>query len=103
MCIFLTSKRALSVSFPFFMCAGDQLAMIDFMLWPWFERFSLISQKVPTLTLSDNSNPKLYAWIKVMMQQPAVKETYFDPETHSKFYQLYLEGNRQAYDIGLDP
>lgn len=90
----------LGVSGKFF--GGEKIAMIDYMMWPWFERLVVLAETVPAVNWSETSFPRTYGWTKSMLADPAVKETFFDKETHVKFMASYLEG-KPNYDIGLDP
>lgn len=83
-------------------CAGDKLAMVDMMLWPWFERIGLLEKSAPSVIPSKSTFPKVFAWTQAMLQQPAVKATYFDIDTHIKFYVSFKNG-KADYDVGLEP
>ena len=37
--------------------------------------------------------PNLERWIDAMMEQPAVKKNYTDPEDMTRFYKSYITGN----------
>eukprot|EP00916_Digyalum_oweni_P011515 GHVL01019164.1.p1 GENE.GHVL01019164.1~~GHVL01019164.1.p1 ORF type:complete len:217 (-),score=13.71 GHVL01019164.1:1240-1890(-) len=80
---------------------GEQVAMIDFMLWPWFERIGLLKSAAPDLLPSATKFPKLFAWTQAMLQEPAVKATLFDLDTHMIFVQSSKDG-KPNYDIGLE-
>ncbi|XP_069111865.1 glutathione S-transferase omega-1-like [Argopecten irradians] len=81
---------------------GDQPSMLDFMLWPWFERLPIISKMMPGAeALPAEKFPNLNAWVEAMLSQPAVKETMFDLPTHIAFLQGYSTG-KPNYDIGLN-
>ena len=42
--------------------------------------------------------PKLQRWIDAMMELPAVKETYVEPETYARYVSGYIAGNPE-YDF----
>lgn len=81
---------------------GEKLAMVDMMLWPWCERLGVFQKPAPSVVPSESTFPKVLAWTQAMLQQPAVKATSFDVDTHLKFYMTYTGGNVN-YDIGLEP
>lgn len=75
---------------------GDSVSMIDYMIWPWFERLEVVS-----LNKCLEHTHNLKSWVERMKEDPAVKATMSDLETYKGFYKLYLEGNPDAYDYGL--
>jgi len=81
---------------------GDKVAMIDFSIWPWFERLPLLSKTAPDTVPSASNFPKLFAWTQAMLEEPAVKATCFDLDTHLKFL-LSSKAGKPNYDLGLDP
>ena len=80
---------------------GEKVCMVDFMLWPWFERMPLLHMKVPETKLSPSEYPHLTSWIRHMYEEPAVKATMFDLASHAHFIQTYKE-KRWDYDYGLE-
>jgi len=84
---------------------GDKPSMLDFHIWPWFERFPMLERVVGTTLLPADQFPKLNAWVKVIQELPAVKSTFFDTNTHFEFVKPILAQGRGAtvnYDIGLE-
>ncbi|XP_050399462.1 glutathione S-transferase omega-1 isoform X1 [Patella vulgata] len=77
---------------------NNKPCMVDFALWPWFERLELLEEK--GFKLTEAEFPNLSAWVKTMYQLPAVKATMFDKESHMRFLTSYREGNPD-YDFGL--
>ncbi|XP_075072289.1 glutathione S-transferase omega-1-like [Mixophyes fleayi] len=77
---------------PYF--SGKSVSMIDYMIWPWFNIFDAKEYLEKT--------PHIGAWYNLMMQDPAVKETYTEPEVILNFFKLYSQGNLEAVDYGLD-
>ncbi|XP_028411102.1 glutathione S-transferase omega-1-like [Dendronephthya gigantea] len=71
---------------------GDEAGMLDFMVWPWFERLPLF------YTLSVDTHPNLTNWVNLMQNEPAVKETALSTENHLKFYEGYKNG-QPDYDF----
>ncbi|CAF1196781.1 unnamed protein product [Adineta steineri] len=76
---------------------GSKPAMIDFMLWPWIERFPLLSEAGFEFN-SDGKFPKLAAWINAMEANEAVQKVKVPTETVKKFMEGYKQGKPQ-YDF----
>nr|KAG5702776.1 hypothetical protein BaRGS_003650 [Batillaria attramentaria] len=79
-----------------------QVAMVDYMLWPWFERLPILAKVFPDADLSETNFPQLFAWTQTMLATPAVQETLFDVDTHLKFM-MSSQAGKPDYDIGLEP
>ncbi|XP_075072294.1 glutathione S-transferase omega-1-like isoform X2 [Mixophyes fleayi] len=77
--------------------SGKSVSMVDYMIWPWIER--LIFFDVGEYL---EKTPHISAWSDLMMQDPAVKETYFEPEVLLGLRKLYLQDSLEAADYGLD-
>nr|XP_033798665.1 glutathione S-transferase omega-1 [Geotrypetes seraphini] len=75
---------------------GDSVSMVDYMVWPWFERLTMFGVKE---NLDDN--PKIKKWVEVMMQDPVVKTLLTSPEDFEGFLKLYLAGKPECADFGL--
>ncbi|XP_062352361.1 glutathione S-transferase omega-1 isoform X2 [Cinclus cinclus] len=75
---------------------GDSVSMIDYLIWPWFERLEPFQLKD-----SLNHTPKLQCWVEAMKEDPAVKATITDPQTFKNYLQLYLKNSPEACDYGL--
>lgn len=71
------------------------------MLWPWFERFPVVNAVVPETTITSSNFPRLASWIKHMYELPAVKQTIFDTESHTRFLTSLRIENNPDYDYGL--
>ncbi|XP_040217769.1 glutathione S-transferase omega-1-like [Rana temporaria] len=80
---------------PFF--GGKSVSFIDYMVWPWFERFSVFALE----GLLDNT-PNIKAWNDHMLQDPAVKATFTAPEVLLEFFKLYAQDSLDAVDYGLN-
>ncbi|XP_047459236.1 glutathione S-transferase omega-1-like [Mugil cephalus] len=74
---------------------GDSITMIDYMMWPWFERIEAYDMK----DLLDNT-PELKKWTEHMSEDPAVKATAYSLDTYKAFLKSYAEGNPD-FDYGL--
>ncbi|XP_041866470.1 glutathione S-transferase omega-1-like [Melanotaenia boesemani] len=74
---------------------GDSITMIDYMMWPFFERVELLEMKSP---LEDT--PELKKWIERMLQDPAVKASMYSADTYKAFYKTVADG-KPDYDLGL--
>ncbi|NXI73756.1 GSTO1 transferase, partial [Anseranas semipalmata] len=75
---------------------GDSISMIDYMIWPWFERLEPFQLKD-----SLSHTPKLQRWMEAMREDAAVKATMTDPQTFKNYLQLYLKNSVEACDYGL--
>ncbi|XP_075204655.1 glutathione S-transferase omega-1-like isoform X2 [Anomaloglossus baeobatrachus] len=74
---------------PYF--GGESVSMIDYMIWPWFERFTLFD----ALEFLEKT-PLVNAWYERMLQDPAVKETFTEPEVLVGFAKLYFEDKHRC-------
>ncbi|KAL4234561.1 Glutathione S-transferase omega-1 [Mactra antiquata] len=86
---------------PFF--GGDKVCMVDFMLWPWFERIGVVNAIVPATKITSEKFPRLSKWVEHMYQLPAVKMTMFDTDSHARFLTSLRVENNPDYDYGLVP
>ncbi|NXC44607.1 GSTO1 transferase, partial [Penelope pileata] len=75
---------------------GDSISMIDYMIWPWFERLEAFQLKD-----SLSHAPKLQRWMEAMREDPAVKATMTDTQTFENYFALYLKNSLEACDYGL--
>uniref|UniRef100_A0A672J7I8 Glutathione S-transferase omega n=1 Tax=Salarias fasciatus TaxID=181472 RepID=A0A672J7I8_SALFA len=74
---------------------GDSLTMIDYLMWPWFERLEVFDQNQCL-----DSTPGLKKWTERMLEDPAVKVSGHSVDTYKAFYTTYLEG-KPNFDYGL--
>ncbi|KAM8739214.1 glutathione S-transferase omega-1-like [Acanthopagrus schlegelii] len=74
---------------------GDSITMIDYMMWPWFERLEMFELKHCL-----DSTPELKKWAERMSEDPAVKATTHSVDTYKAFYKSYIDG-KPDYDYGL--
>ncbi|XP_075114596.1 glutathione S-transferase omega-1-like [Leptodactylus fuscus] len=80
---------------PYF--GGESVSMIDYMIWPWFERLH-----ISDVTDFLEKLPRVNAWSKLMLQDPAVKGTFTKPDVITGFLHLFLQGSLEAADYGLN-
>ncbi|KAK3086228.1 hypothetical protein FSP39_015463 [Pinctada imbricata] len=80
--------------------AGDNVGMIDYNLWPFFERVETYTVIFNREILPKDKFPRLRAYIERMMSLPAVKECYTTPEQMLEFGKS-SEGGNPNYDLGL--
>uniref|UniRef100_A0A669D4J2 Glutathione S-transferase omega n=1 Tax=Oreochromis niloticus TaxID=8128 RepID=A0A669D4J2_ORENI len=74
---------------------GDSITMIDYMMWPWFERAEAYQFKQFL-----DGTPELKKWTELMLQDSAVKAIMFSPDAHKAFFKTFLDGNPD-FDYGL--
>lgn len=78
---------------------GDVPGMLDYMIWPWFERIDAFSIVAPDkFVVPADRYGKLNEWKEAMMEDDAVKITYITPEIHAEFINSFKTGNA-SYDI----
>jgi hypothetical protein len=71
--------------------------MVDYMLWPWFERLPLLSDAGFEFN-ADGNFPKLAAWIEAMESDKNVQQVQIPTEISKKFMETYRQGTPE-YDI----
>jgi len=76
---------------------GSKPAMVDYMLWPWVERFPLLSDAGFQLN-ADGKFPKLAAWVEAMEADEAVQKVKVPLELTKKFMEGYKQGKIE-YDF----
>ncbi|KMY98400.1 pyrimidodiazepine synthase isoform X2 [Drosophila simulans] len=84
---------------PYF--AGQHIGIVDYMIWPWFERFP--SMKINTeqkYELDAKRFEKLLKWRDLMTQDEVVQKTALDVQLHAEFQKSKTLGNPQ-YDIAF--
>ncbi|XP_013887399.1 glutathione S-transferase omega-1 [Austrofundulus limnaeus] len=74
---------------------GDTITMIDYMMWPFFERLEVVELH----HLLDDT-PELKKWTECMFEDPAVKSVLHSVDTHRGFNKGYLAGTPN-FDYGL--
>jgi len=71
--------------------------MVDYMLWPWFERLPLLSEAGFEFN-ADGQFPKLAAWIEAMEANENVQKVKNPIEITKKFMDGYRQG-KPEYDF----
>uniref|UniRef100_A0A3Q3BAV1 Glutathione S-transferase omega n=1 Tax=Kryptolebias marmoratus TaxID=37003 RepID=A0A3Q3BAV1_KRYMA len=74
---------------------GDTITLVDYMLWPFFERLEVLE-----LQNFLDDTPELKKWTQRMLEDPAVKATMTSLDTFKAFYKSYNDG-KPDYDCGL--
>ncbi|XP_054654467.1 glutathione S-transferase omega-1-like [Dunckerocampus dactyliophorus] len=74
---------------------GDSITMIDYMMWPWFERLEAFK-----LTDCLDGAPELKTWVARMSEDPVVQASGHSVDTYQGFYKTYLEA-KPNFDYGL--
>ncbi len=76
----------------------EKPGMIDYNLWPWFERFPILAELAPGATLKEERFPLLMAWCDKMRKDPVVSQALISVEDHARYTRLVREGARN-YDL----
>jgi len=72
---------------------GSQPGMVDYMIWPWFERLQMFKfLHGDKFVLPQDKLPKLAKWVEAMKNDEAVKKYYVAPETHAAFMRTHQAG-----------
>jgi len=79
---------------------GDNVMMVDFHFWPWFERLPAFTELRGSAFLPFNEFPRLNKWINSMSNIDTVKKTRMPNNWHLQFI-LSLAQKDPQYDIGL--
>uniref|UniRef100_A0AAQ5Y4K3 Glutathione S-transferase omega n=1 Tax=Amphiprion ocellaris TaxID=80972 RepID=A0AAQ5Y4K3_AMPOC len=74
---------------------GDSITMIDYMMWPWFERLAAFG-----LEHCMDGTPELKKWTELMWEDPAVKACMHGTDTYRVYIEAYATG-KPDYDYGL--
>ncbi|XP_007252319.1 glutathione S-transferase omega-1 [Astyanax mexicanus] len=74
---------------------GDSVSMIDYLIWPWFERVEAWQLKQYL-----DGTAELKNWTLRMQEDPTVKAIMFKPEDHKVFFDSFMAG-KPNYDYGL--
>uniref|UniRef100_A0A8C5WWS7 Glutathione S-transferase omega n=1 Tax=Laticauda laticaudata TaxID=8630 RepID=A0A8C5WWS7_LATLA len=75
---------------------GDSISMIDYLIWPWFERMEAFQ-----LTECLDHTPGLKSWVDLMKLDPAVQAKITDPQIFKGFLELHFNNSIEACDYGL--
>lgn len=80
---------------------GKKFTMLDIHMWPWFERFPMLENVTGLSVVTNESYPKLSAWVNLMKQQPAVNSTILDTQLHVDYIKPFTLRQPLNFDIGL--
>ncbi|BFZ12828.1 hypothetical protein BsWGS_15867 [Bradybaena similaris] len=81
---------------------GDKSpAMIDFYIWPMFERFQTFGTRHKKIYIDKSNYPKLAVWLGAMATVPAVKKTSASTEALLHFLDSVANGTYDC-DYGID-
>ena len=75
--------------------------MIDYNMWPHFERLDAFQSVNPDIKLDASRFPALTAWIANMKTVPAVKAVITSHEIYTQLYMGIRKGEFD-YDLGLE-
>uniref|UniRef100_A0A2I3H976 Glutathione S-transferase omega n=1 Tax=Nomascus leucogenys TaxID=61853 RepID=A0A2I3H976_NOMLE len=75
---------------------GTCISMIDYLLWPWFERLDVYG-----ILDCVSHTPALRLWISAMKWDPTVCALLMDKSIFRGFLNLYFQNNPNAFDFGL--
>ncbi|KRF99072.1 uncharacterized protein Dwil_GK20540, isoform B [Drosophila willistoni] len=86
---------------PYF--AGQKIGIVDYMIWPWFERFPALKYTLPEKYELDSKRFKnLLKWRDLVAQDESVKKTELDAQIHAKFMRT-RHANEPNYDVAFEP
>ncbi|XP_068597031.1 glutathione S-transferase omega-1-like [Brachionichthys hirsutus] len=75
--------------------SGDSVGMIDYLMWPWFERLDVLELKNVIDCTSE-----LKKWTERMFEDPTVQAKMHSVDTYRAFYKSYVDG-KPDFDYGL--
>lgn len=84
---------------PFF--GGSKPGMLDLMIWPWCERAEILKLFGNANLLKKDKYRKLLEWSRRISEEPSVRRSIMDSDTHIKYLQSYRAG-RPDYDMILN-
>lgn len=67
--------------------------MSDYMIWPFMERYPAKVNMTPAIKLHEDKFPKLLAWTKRMLDDPAVRALINPNRIYQEFYEAKFEGH----------
>nr|AVR54955.1 glutathione s-transferase omega class 1 [Sitophilus oryzae] len=80
---------------------GNKPGMLDLMIWPWCERSEILKLFGNANLLKKDKYKRLLEWSRRMTEEPSVKRSMMDSDTHIKYLQSYRAG-RPDYDMILN-
>ncbi|KOC63126.1 Glutathione S-transferase omega-1 [Habropoda laboriosa] len=82
---------------PFF--NGSSPGMLDFMIWPWWERSDVIKiLRGEQFSIPRDRFKRLMEWRSAMKENPVVQRSYLDTEVHAKYVRSHRAGAPE-YDL----
>ncbi|KAK7904790.1 hypothetical protein WMY93_017397 [Mugilogobius chulae] len=75
---------------------ADSITMIDYMIWPWFERLEAFDLKDLM-----GSTSELKKWYGRMQEDPVVRACSHNTESYKAFFKSALIDDKPDYDYGL--
>jgi glutathione S-transferase len=78
---------------------GENPTLVDYCMWPWFERFSFLKLLVE-YKFDKKKFPKLAGWMDRMKKLPEVIETAINTDELNEFHKSFVAGHPD-YDVGL--
>jgi len=96
-------EKELSVRGTPFFGGRDTPGMLDYMIWPWFERLPVIKLFKACQGFDfdgmKKEAPLLESWRQAMKEDSAVKATFLSPQIHMKFIENYFGGKPNYDDV----
>ncbi|XP_034481160.1 pyrimidodiazepine synthase-like [Drosophila innubila] len=82
---------------PYF--GGDKPGYVDYMIWPWFERLSVLQFVLKEAYNFDKQRyAKISAWIDLLTKDEVVQSFFATPEQHVEYFRSRSAGNTN-YDL----
>jgi len=76
--------------------SDEQPGLLDFNIWPWFERldvFPIAYPEIGTAVLPNDKFPLLNKWIDEMKNNAIVRKSFLDTPSHLRFLMSLRDGN----------
>jgi len=80
---------------------NDGPGMVDFMIWPWFERRPVIEVFYPDAVNYNRTSQTLATWIDLMKNQDSVKNYALAPQLFYEFYQSIRKSDGASLNYNL--
>jgi glutathione S-transferase len=77
-----------------FFGGNEKPGMVDFMIWPWFERKPIYKLYYPSAYDYEQTSARMTAWADDMKEVPAVKSLGLGIQVYYEFYSGFRTGNR---------
>ncbi len=87
-----------------FMLKGESPKMVDYLIWPWFERFEMAERLAGGVhILPKDKFSKLNSWVVHMKEYPAVRASMVGTAQLVKLFEsMRKKDGIPDYDIGLE-